>query len=132
MLAAAPEDSIVQRFARPGAGPVGVPGVTSADLRAGFYSDVYFLIAAAANLALSIIASPGGVGPFEVTAQAILIDIFGVSKSAASAYALALHALLLVPVIVVGFVILVYSHLSLAEMLGSRPSKVAVAPPAIE
>ena len=46
MLATAPEDSIVQRFARPGAGPVGVPGVTSADLRAGFYSDVYFLIAA--------------------------------------------------------------------------------------
>jgi len=36
----------VQRFARPGAGPVGVPGIAPADLRAGFYSDAYFLNAA--------------------------------------------------------------------------------------
>jgi uncharacterized protein (TIRG00374 family) len=93
---------------------------------------VYFLIAAAANLALSIIASPGGVGPFEVTAQAILIDIFHVTQSTASAYAIALHALLLGPVIVVGFAILWFSQLSLSDMLGGRPPKVIVAPPATE
>ena len=81
---------------------------------------VYFLIAAGANLALSIIASPGGVGPFEVTTQAILFDIFGVEKAAASAYAISLHALLLGPVIVVGFAILWASQLSLGDVLGGQ------------
>jgi len=31
--------------------------------------DVYLIITAAPNLALSILASPGGVGPFEVTTR---------------------------------------------------------------
>ena len=41
------------------------------DLEVGFH--VYLLIAAAANLALSILASPGGVGPFEVTTREVLV-----------------------------------------------------------
>ncbi len=92
-------------------------------LHAGLH--VYFLIAAAANLALSILASPGGVGPFEVTTQAILIDIFHVSESTASAYAIALHALLLGPVIVVGFVLLWITQFSLSEIIGLPQAKVA-------
>src|SRR5262249_47036880 len=93
---------------------------------------VYFLIAAAANLALSILASPGGVGPFEVTTQAILIDIFHVAESKASAYAIALHALLLGPVIVVGFAILWFSQLSLGDLMGTRLPKPAAVPPSTE
>jgi uncharacterized membrane protein YbhN (UPF0104 family) len=89
-------------------------------LDAGF--EVYLLIAAAANLALSILASPGGVGPFEVTTQAVLIDIYGVSQQSASAYALALHALLLGPVIMVGFALLWAAQLSLGQIMGVRPA----------
>lgn len=85
----------------------------------GFH--VYMLIAAGANLALSILASPGGVGPFEATTQAILA-VYLVSPNGvaplASAYAIALHALLLGPVIVVGFVLLWLMQFSLSDMLG--------------
>jgi len=79
---------------------------------------VYYLIAASANLALSILASPGGVGPFEVTTQAVLIDIYGVSSGVAEAYAISLHALLLAPVILIGFVLLWTTQLSLGQILG--------------
>ncbi len=96
------------------------------DLNVGF--DVYLMIAAAANLALSILASPGGVGPFEVTTQAILIDLFNVARETASAYALALHALLLGPVILVGFVLLWATQMSLGEILGPGPTTVEPVP----
>jgi uncharacterized protein (TIRG00374 family) len=101
---------------------------------------VYYLIAAASNLALSILASPGGVGPFEVTTQAVLIDIYNVSQQQGSAYALALHALLLGPVIIAGFCLLWASQISLSDILGvkkeeAQPQAVAgaaapAAPPA--
>ncbi len=90
-------------------------------LHVGF--EIYFLIAAAANLALSVLASPGGVGPFEVTTQAVLIDIYGVSQQAASAYALALHALLLGPVIIVGLFLLWSTQMSLSEIMGIRKDR---------
>jgi glycosyltransferase 2 family protein len=96
---------------------------------------VYFLIAAAANLALSVVATPGGVGPFEATSQAILLLYLGTSEPAkglASAYAIALHALLLVPVIVAGFAILWFSQLSFGDMLGAGSAKIAAVPPATE
>jgi uncharacterized protein (TIRG00374 family) len=91
---------------------------TAFHLDVGF--EVYFLIAAAANLALSILASPGGVGPFEVTTQAVLIDIYGVASGSAEAFALALHALLLGPVIIVGFVLLWASQVSFGEIMGVK------------
>lgn len=84
-------------------------------LGVGFH--VYLIIVAAANLALSIFASPGGVGPFEVTTREVLV-FFGVGSAAASAYALALHALLLGPVIVVGFVLLWFSQFSFSQLMG--------------
>ena len=79
--------------------------------------DVFLLITAAPNLALSILASPGGVGPFEVTTREVLV-YFGTGSAQASAYALALHALLLGPVIVAGFVMLWVTHVSLGQVLG--------------
>src|SRR5262249_54443016 len=56
-------------------------------LSVGF--DAYLLIVAAANLALSILASPGGVGPFEFTTKQILISFGVVAPGLAEAYALA-------------------------------------------
>jgi hypothetical protein len=79
--------------------------------------DVYLIIVAAANLALSVFASPGGVGPFELATQTVLVD-FGVSTASASAYAIALHALLLAPVVVIGFLLLWSMHFSFRQIMG--------------
>jgi uncharacterized protein (TIRG00374 family) len=89
------------------------------DLEVGFH--VYLLIVAAANLALSILASPGGVGPFEFATQQVLTS-FGVMHAHAAAYGLALHALLLGPVILVGFLLLWFSSVSLSQIMGVPPS----------
>ena len=94
--------------------------------------DVYLIVAAAANLALSIFASPGGVGPFELATREVLV-LYGVSSASASAYAIALHALLLVPVIITGFVLLWSMHLSLRQLMGipdQQPAGVAEPRPA--
>ncbi len=90
--------------------------------------EVYLLILAGANLALSIFATPGGVGPFETTTQAILIH-FGIGAGEATAYAIVLHVLLLGPVILVGFALLWTSHLSLSQMLGVSPPPPPPPPP---
>jgi len=79
--------------------------------------DVYLIIVATANLALSIFASPGGVGPFEVATREVLV-FFDVAGASASAYALALHVLLLAPVIAVGFILLWATQVSLRDLFG--------------
>ncbi|HXH20661.1 MAG TPA: lysylphosphatidylglycerol synthase transmembrane domain-containing protein [Dehalococcoidia bacterium] len=85
------------------------------DLDVGLH--VYYLIAAGANLALSILASPGGVGPFEATTKTILLAFMS-DAEAAAAYAIGLHALLLGPVTVVGFVLLWQMQFSLSQIMG--------------
>jgi uncharacterized protein (TIRG00374 family) len=87
--------------------------------------DAYLLILAAANLALSLLASPGGVGPFEFTAKQVLLS-FNVPAGLATAYSLALHMLLLGPVILVGLIVLSLSQFSLSQIMGI--SKPVVAP----
>lgn len=84
-------------------------------LNVGF--DAYLIVVSAANLALSVFASPGGVGPFEVTTREVLV-FFDVSSATASAYALALHALLLAPVIAVGLILIWQSRVSMRELVG--------------
>jgi uncharacterized protein (TIRG00374 family) len=79
--------------------------------------DVYLLIVAAANLALSLVASPGGVGPFELTTKQVLLS-FSVPSGVATAYALALHALLLAPVIIVGLIVLSLIRFSFSDIMG--------------
>jgi glycosyltransferase 2 family protein len=91
--------------------------------------ETYLLIVSSANLALSLVATPGGVGPFE-TATVVILSQFGIDPGLREAYALALHALLLGPVIIVGLVALSLSHFSLSQIFGiSQP---AVAPPVPE
>jgi hypothetical protein len=63
-----------------------------------------------------VLASQGGVGPFEFVAKRTVIA-FGVASGAATAYAVALHALLLLPVIALGLFFLWSINLSLGDML---------------
>jgi uncharacterized membrane protein YbhN (UPF0104 family) len=79
--------------------------------------DAYLVVVSAANLALSVFASPGGVGPFEVTTREVLV-FFDVPVASASAYAIALHALLLAPVIAVGALLIWSSRVSMRELMG--------------
>ena len=83
--------------------------------------EAYLVVVSAANLALSVFASPGGVGPFEVTTREVLV-FFGVGSAAASAYAIALHALLLAPVIAVGALLIWSSRISMREIFGAPAS----------
>ena len=64
----------------------------------------YIAVCAAANLAISVPSSAGGVGPFEFFAREAATR-FGVDVARATAYALALHVLLLVSVAVPGLVL---------------------------
>jgi uncharacterized protein (TIRG00374 family) len=89
--------------------------------------DAYLVVVSAANLALSVFASPGGVGPFEVTTREVLI-FFNVGGAAASAYAIALHALLLAPVILVGALLVWASRVSMHELMGIPNPPSAVSP----
>ena len=62
---------------------------------------LYLAIAGAANLAIAAPSTAGGIGPFEFFAREVAA-FFGVSTVDATAYALGLHALILVSVVVVG------------------------------
>lgn len=86
----------------------------------GFH--IYLLVTAAANLAITL-PTPGGVGPFELGTRWALAP-FAVATDTVRAYAIALHALLLFPVIALGFFFLWSINLSLGEML-RRPAPAA-------
>ena len=75
----------------------------------------YLLVAAAANLAIAVLASQGGIGPFEFVTKQTFIAA-GVGGSAAAAYAIGLHALVLLPVIALGLYYLGTMGLSLGEI----------------
>jgi len=83
----------------------------------GFH--IYLLVTAAANLAITL-PTPGGVGPFELGTRWALAP-FAVASDTVRAYAIALHALLLFPVIALGIFFLWSINLSLGEML-RRPA----------
>lgn len=91
------------------------------DIHAGF--QVYLVITAAANLAIAVLASQGGIGPFEFVAkQTLIAAAFGGASATpeqgdlATAYAIGLHALLLLPVIALGLYFLGTMGLSLGDM----------------
>ena len=72
-----------------------------------------------ANLAISVPLSQGGVGPFEIFAALGLVAL-GADAADAAAYAIVLHAALLLPVIVVGLVYLAARSIPLVDLLQSR------------
>ncbi|MBI2917069.1 MAG: flippase-like domain-containing protein [Chloroflexi bacterium] len=87
----------------------------------------YMMATAAANLAISLPSSSGGIGPFEFFAAKSL-QIFGTDPEAATAFSIALHAALLVPVTLLGLAFLWWRNLSLSEAL-RRPAGEALANP---
>ena len=97
------------------------------DVGVGF--EYYLLITAAANLAISVLASQGGIGPFEFVTKQTLISA-GVATSTATAYAIGLHALVLLPVILLGLYFLGTMGLSLGEMFRRSTDASAAADPA--
>ena len=83
---------------------------------------VYLLAAAAANILITAPSTSGGVGPFEWAAKAVLLLYLpqlgdldpGVSAEAAAiAYAATLHALVLIPISIVGLASLWLFHIPL-------------------
>ncbi|HEU4760227.1 MAG TPA: lysylphosphatidylglycerol synthase transmembrane domain-containing protein [Dehalococcoidia bacterium] len=95
----------------------------SFDIGEGFAA--YLMVAAAANLAITLPSSSGGIGPFELLTKETL-TFLGVGSAVASAYAVALHGLVLLPVIVAGLVFLWAINLSLGRTLsGTAPEAVA-------
>lgn len=85
------------------------------DIHEGYL--VFVVTAAAANLAISVPSSQGGIGPFEFFAREVMV-LTGVSAGVATAYAIALHAVLLLPVIVAGLIIVAVTDVTLPAALG--------------
>jgi uncharacterized protein (TIRG00374 family) len=79
----------------------------------------YLLTTAFANLAGMVPSAPGYVGPFEFGALASL-SLFGVSADHALSYVLVLHAALLIPVTLLGFVYLWRYGLSIRTLWSSK------------
>ena len=76
-------------------------------------------VTAASNLATSIPASPGSLGPFEALAVLSLV-FMGVDKETALAYAVVLHLALLLPVIGAGLAHLAARGLTLRQLMRIR------------
>lgn len=77
---------------------------------------VFLLLTAAANLAIAIVASQGGIGPFELVVSRTLVA-FGAASELSSAYAIGLHAMLLFPIIVLGLYLMWSMKLTFGDML---------------
>lgn len=88
----------------------------SFDIGEGFAA--YMMVAAAANLAITLPSTSGGIGPFELLTKETL-TFLGVGSAVAGAYAVALHGFVLLPVIVAGLIFLWAINLSLGRTLES-------------
>lgn len=91
----------------------------------GFH--VFLLLTAAANLAIAIIASQGGIGPFELVVSKTVVA-FGAASQLSSAYAIGLHALLIFPIVVIGLYLMWSMDLGFGEMLKGGKSEPKPAP----
>jgi len=77
-------------------------------------------VAAIANLAwVLVIMVPGGIGPFEFASKETLVS-FGVSSAVAVPYAAVVHACMVLPEIILGFIFLWMANMSLSEVVSSE------------
>ncbi|MBA7639091.1 MAG: flippase-like domain-containing protein [Desulfobacteraceae bacterium] len=83
---------------------------------------VFILAAAITNFALFLPSMFGGLGNWEYACREAL-SIFGVNIALASAYAIVLHAVVLIPIILLGFIFLWTQHISLAKIVSKRDIK---------
>ncbi len=88
----------------------------------GFDSGVLSVAAGmvVANLATALPSSPGYIGTFDVPLQLLLTETFGVPDATAASYTLLTHAVLLVPVVLAGLVLLSREDLSLRSLTRGR------------
>ena len=77
------------------------------------------LAVALSNLSTAIPASQGGVGPFEFF-TALTLVLVGVDGGTASAYAVVLHVVQILPVIIAGLAHLAFQGVSFGELLRGR------------
>ncbi len=89
---------------------------------------LYAGVLGAANLALAAPATAGGVGPYEYFTREVVVA-HGASTAAGTAYAIALHALIVAPLIVIGLIVLWRRRLGLRSLL-DRPEDAAAPAPA--
>ena len=77
---------------------------------------LYLAVCGAANLAIAVPWTSGGIGPFELLARETTV-VFGTTMVVGTAYAIALHALLLIPVVLLGLLLLWRRHIAVATVL---------------
>jgi len=75
----------------------------------------YLGVCGAANLAVAVPSSAGGIGPFEYFAREVVVRA-GVGTALGTAYAIALHALLMIPIVFIGLALLWRQHLGLRAL----------------
>ncbi len=78
-----------------------------------------FLLMSVVNLAILVPSTPGGLGVFEGSGLAILV-LFSVQAELARCYILAVHIVVLVPIILLGLFFLGRYHLSVKDLQQSR------------
>lgn len=88
---------------------------------------VFLLAASVSNLAWALLMTPGGLGPFDYFCQQTLV-YFGVGEAVATSYVVALHAIILLPMIALGFIFLWWENLSLAKIVPREEQRLAPAP----
>jgi uncharacterized protein (TIRG00374 family) len=91
-------------------------------LAVGFSTSIWGLVAGmvVANLATVLPSSPGYVGTFDVLLQHLLTDTFAVDTATAGIYTLLTHAVLLIPVVVAGLILLSREEISLRGLARGR------------
>ncbi|MEZ4501141.1 MAG: lysylphosphatidylglycerol synthase transmembrane domain-containing protein [Dehalococcoidia bacterium] len=77
---------------------------------------LYLGLCGAANLAIAAPSTAGGIGPFEYFAREVAV-VYGAAVGVATAYALVLHMLILVPVVALALVLLWRHHLAPGTLL---------------
>ena len=84
---------------------------------------LYLAVCGAANLAIAVPWTSGGIGPFELLARETTV-VFGTTMAVGTAYAIALHALLLIPVVLLGLLLLWRRHIAVGTILhaGDEPA----------
>ena len=111
-------------------------GTWGFDLRGGdgqplpFYA--YILATSFANLSTLIPQAPGYIGVFDAIAKVVLVGAFGVVSGLATSYVLVLHATLLVPVTLLGFVYLWRESLSWKDLTSLEKTRAAASQQAHE
>jgi glycosyltransferase 2 family protein len=79
----------------------------------------FIMTMAAGNLALTVPSSQGGIGPFEYFAKQVLL-FAGIGGGVAAAFTIAVHAMVILPVVALGLVFLSLFGVSLSRAIATE------------